>query len=93
MIWYRAYFDNIIPVDVVKETDSYVVIKNSNGKEYRAKKSSEYDSYHKTKEEAFNWLVERQKNKIAQLKYKIECHEKKIIEILNTVKITIKVKQ
>jgi len=53
---YRAQFDQIEIVDVVRETPKYVVFKSPSGGEYKDSKSSDWRGYFDTWEDARQFL-------------------------------------
>jgi acyl-homoserine lactone acylase PvdQ len=67
-------------VEVVRETEKFVVLRNSRG-EYREAKDSEYTIYHNTWEEAHCWLVDRARNKLSAAQSNLEYAERFVIEV------------
>ena len=54
MIWYKAHWNDIRPIDIERETKECVYIKGR-----RHNKISDYDSYFPTREEAKAYLIKK----------------------------------
>jgi len=72
-------------LEVVKETEKQIVyIRKEDGREIREAKVSDWSSWHETKEDAVNYMIEQQQVEINELTKLIHsCNEKiKIIRSL-----------
>lgn len=58
--------DRIEEIEIVKETDKQVIFINSNGRENREAKNSNWATWHNSKEEAKQYLISEQENKIEE---------------------------
>ena len=63
---YRASFAGIKKYQIVKETEKQVVFLDGNGKEKRLAKISGRASWHDTKDEAIEYLINQEKVKISE---------------------------
>ena len=81
MIWYRARWEDVEPVNVERETDKFVIFTNLRGLEIKELKISEHQSYHKSPEEAFQYLRDKRLKEIEKYKSWIKICEEKIDEI------------
>lgn len=80
---YRAthYSGKISAVEVTRETDSSVFILSGLGAERRRAKTTEYESYHDTFEEAREALSNRLRAKLAYAKSKVDALESKLVAL------------
>lgn len=82
-VWYRTWFNNSIEeIFVTKSTDKMVWIKSKSG--YISKTailSRDAWNHFRTRQEAKDFLLKREQNRIASAKAKIEACEKNILEI------------
>lgn len=72
------YGTRIDELEIIKETEKQIVyIRKEDGREVREAKVSDWASWHETKEDAVNYMVEKQQVKINELTRLIDgCNEK-----------------
>lgn len=76
---FRSNYGTIIDeLEVIKETEKQVVYRRKDdGREIREAKVSNWASWHETKEDAVNYMIEENQVKINELKKQIDvCTEK-----------------
>jgi hypothetical protein len=72
-------FNDIEECTVIKETEHFVTF-ISKGREYREKKNSEYSSWHKTWQDAYNEGEKRLKSHIEQALRTLDYRTERLVE-------------
>jgi hypothetical protein len=80
MKMFRARWDRVEEFEIIKETEKQIVYTNEYGRIEREAKISDWQSWHKSKEEAVNFLIAKKQKEIdilqRQIDYKKEEMEK-----------------
>lgn len=63
----KRYYNQIEEVEILRETDSFVYVKTSTGRERREAKISNHDSYFDTYQEAKDWFLKLANDKVELL--------------------------
>ena len=77
----RARFARLEEFEVIKETEKQIVYINERGTETREAKVSDWSSWHKTTEEAINYLISRKQKEIDTYLSRIEYLKKEMNKI------------
>jgi hypothetical protein len=78
----RGFDDYIQEVKVSRYTESYVFFfKESNRKEFKASRVSQYDNFHVTKEDAISFLVKKYNDRIEYTTKQIEKAKNGLLEL------------
>ena len=80
--WYEARSDRVTPVDVIRETEKSLFLrqKNAMGQETidTVRKRGDYVTYFSTEAEAIAWLIERQASNVTQAIKQLDYQRKKL---------------
>lgn len=78
---YRAKWNGIEELEIVKESEKQIVYKSERGADIMEAKISEWASWHNTFEEAREYLIQKEMNNIEHLLSRIKRHNKTIDKI------------
>jgi len=71
--WYRARFDKLEAVEIVRHTNDFVILpRDDRGKERREAKVSEWSNYFVTWQEAHDYLMAQAQSKVDSLRVQLQ---------------------
>lgn len=82
MKMFRARFNKIEEFEVIKETEKQVVYINERGRSEREAKTADWQSWHNSKEEAIEFMVDRKRKEIEHLNNRIDYINSEINKII-----------
>ena len=74
---FKAIMGRIEEVEVVRETAKQVVVNGSFGEERRVKES-DWCSYHDTYEQAKQWIVNKEQERVNKAEIKLKCAQEEL---------------
>lgn len=78
---FRTWHDQIEEIEVIRETEKFVVVPSGLKGERRDAKRSEYTNYFDTWQEAKDFLIDREKTAIIKLVDEVKRHQETLQKI------------